>query len=58
MRSATYRALPLVTRVAETSPAAQACCGICRTCVSTNVATLALASVAALAPVARRLFRR
>jgi hypothetical protein len=57
------RALPVVNRAADLAPAAQACCGVCRTCAATNVITLATAAAAAMFaaaarnPVARR-FRR
>jgi hypothetical protein len=41
------RALPLLNRAADYAPAAQACCGACRTCVQTNVFTLLAAAAAA-----------
>jgi hypothetical protein len=52
------RALPLANRVAEHAPVATACCNACRTCVQTNVLTVALGAVAfAVAPIRRRLKR-
>ena len=42
------RALPIVDRAAGLTPAAQACCGVCRTCATTNVIALALAAVGGL----------
>jgi len=48
------KALPMVSRAADFTPAAQACCGVCRTCVTTNVFGL-LAIVGACAA---RLLRR
>jgi hypothetical protein len=31
------RALPLLNRAGDLAPAAQACCGLCRSCMTTNV---------------------
>jgi len=45
---AQVKALPLAGRAAEYVPAAQTCCGVCRTCATTNVLTLAGAAVAAI----------
>jgi hypothetical protein len=46
----------------EVAPTAAVCCNACRTCVQTNLLTLALAAVAgagiAVARFARRLLRR
>jgi hypothetical protein len=39
------RALPVLNRTVDLAPAAQACCGICRSCVTTNVFTLAAAGI-------------
>jgi hypothetical protein len=51
------KALPVLNRAGEYAPAAQACCGVCRTCATTNVLTLAAgAGIWALAKVRR--FRR
>ena len=33
----TIRTLPLLNRANDLAPAAQACCGLCRTCMTTNV---------------------
>jgi hypothetical protein len=30
------KTLPLVNKTADVLPAAQACCGVCRTCATTN----------------------
>jgi hypothetical protein len=38
--------LPVLNRAADYAPATQACCGVCRTCATTNV--LALAGAAGL----------
>ena len=51
------RALPLLNRSVEVAPAVQACCGVCRSCLTTNVFTLAGAGVAAVAVYAKRLVR-
>jgi len=56
------RALPVLNRVPDLVPAAQACCGACRTCTVTNVLALAGATLAGAACYAargaRRLLRR
>ena len=51
------RALPLVNKGAELAPV-QACCGICRTGVTTNIVTLALAGVTGAAAYLTRRVRR
>lgn len=52
------RTLPLLNRTVELAPAAQACCGVCRTCATTNLLTLAGALVAGAAAFALRLRER
>jgi hypothetical protein len=52
------KALPLLNRSVEVVPAVQACCGVCRSCMTTNVFTLAAAGVAVVTVHARRLLRR
>jgi hypothetical protein len=52
------RTLPLLNRTADITPAVGACCGACRTCVTTNAVSLGMAGVAGLALYARRLVRR
>jgi hypothetical protein len=54
----TTRALPLLNRGAELAPAAQACCGLCRGCMTTNIATAIAAAAVGLAGMVRRTFRR
>jgi hypothetical protein len=50
------RALPALSRVPDLTPAAQACCGVCRGCMTTNLFAVAGAAVAAAAGfVAQRL---
>jgi hypothetical protein len=39
------RALPLLNKGVDLAPAVNACCGVCRTCVTTNMFTLAAAGV-------------
>jgi hypothetical protein len=41
------RALPLLNRAVDVSPAMQACCGVCRSCMTTNVLAAAGAVLAA-----------
>jgi hypothetical protein len=52
------RALPVLNRAVDLAPAAQACCGACRTCVTTNIFTVAAAALAGAALYVRRFFRR
>jgi len=54
----TRRALPVLNRAADVAPAVQACCGACRTCVTTNLVGAAVAGAAASAGLVRRLFER
>jgi hypothetical protein len=52
------RALPLLGKAGDLTPAATACCGACRTCVTTNVFTLAAAAVVGLVAYGRRFLGR
>jgi len=52
------RALPMISRGVEFVPTAQACCGACRTCVTTSVLTLAIAGVTGAAIYVARGVRR
>ena len=47
-------ALPMLNRTVDAMPAAQACCGVCRTCATTNILTLAGAAAAGVAAYAVR----
>ena len=58
LQRAQTRALPVLNKTVELTPAVQACCGVCRTCVTTNVVTLATAAVTGAGLYAARLFRR
>jgi hypothetical protein len=58
LERAQTRALPIVNKGVELSPAVQACCGACRTCVTTNVLTLAIAGVTGAAVYITRGVRR
>jgi hypothetical protein len=57
LERAQTRALPLVNKGADLAPL-QACCGVCRTCVTTNVLTLALAGITGAAVYLTRGIRR
>jgi len=57
LERAQTRALPLINRSADLAPAVQACCGTCRTCMTTNLLTLAAAAVTGTAALVRRLIR-
>jgi len=52
------RALPVLTRIPDVAPAAQACCGVCRSCTTTNVVTMAAAAIAGAAVYAARFTKR
>jgi hypothetical protein len=54
----TRRALPVLNRAADVAPAVQACCGACRTCVTTNVVSAAMAGAVGTVALVRRRFRR
>ena len=50
----TTKTLPVLNKAVDLAPAAQACCGVCRTCMSTNIASaLAAGAMFAAAPVVR-----
>jgi epoxyqueuosine reductase QueG len=50
----TTRALPVLNKAVDLTPAAQACCGMCRACMSTNIASaLAAVGLFAARPVIR-----
>jgi hypothetical protein len=51
------KALPLLNRAVDLAPAAQACCGVCRSCMTTNIFTLAAAGLVVLAAYAKRIVR-
>ncbi len=52
------KALPILNRTADFVPAAQACCGACRTCMTTNLFSLAAAGIAGAGVYVARLVRR
>ncbi|HET7352686.1 MAG TPA: hypothetical protein VFJ11_01395 [Gaiellaceae bacterium] len=52
------RALPIINKGVELTPAVQACCGACRSCVTTNVVTLVAAGATGAALWATRRLRR
>jgi hypothetical protein len=52
------KTLPVLNRAADFVPAAQACCGACRTCMTTNLFSLAAAGVAGAGVYVARLLRR
>jgi len=54
----TTRSLPLLNRAADLAPATQACCGVCRTCMTTNLFGIAFAGLAGIGVVLRRTIRR
>ena len=58
LERASTRMLPLVNRAADVAPIAPACCNVCRSCMTTNVAGLAVAGVSAAALGIRRFARR
>jgi hypothetical protein len=54
----TTRTLPLLNRAADLTPAAQACCGICRTCTTTNVVGVVLAGATGIGVALKRVVSR
>jgi hypothetical protein len=58
LERATTRALPVLNRAADLAPAAQACCGVCRTCATTNVVGLLFAAATGVALGLGRIVRR
>jgi hypothetical protein len=44
LERAQTRALPLLNKSADITPALNACCGACRACLTTNILTAALAA--------------
>ena len=58
MDRAQLKALPVLNRAAEVAPATQACCGVCRTCATTNVLTFVGAGAVWLLSRARRFWPR
>jgi hypothetical protein len=58
LERAQTRALPLLNKSADITPALNACCGACRTCVTTNALTLGMAVLSWVALSGRRLLRR
>jgi hypothetical protein len=54
----TTRTLPLLNRAADLAPATQACCGVCRTCATTNIVTLATAGIVGIGVALRRIVSR
>jgi hypothetical protein len=57
LERAQTRALPLLNKGADFAPV-QACCGVCRTCVTTNIVTFAVAGVTGAAVYLTRGVRR
>jgi len=48
------RTLPVLNRTVDLAPAMNACCGVCRTCMTTNILTLAGAGIVGAAVYVRR----
>jgi hypothetical protein len=59
-RSADFKNRLTITasKVGENTPAAAVCCGVCRTCVQTNIVAAAFAAVVAAGATVAGLFRR
>jgi len=51
------RALPVLNRIPDVTPAAQACCGVCRSCATTNILAVAGAAIVGAAAYLGRLLR-
>jgi len=55
---ATLRLAQTASKVGEQAPLATVCCNACRTCVTTNLVTLATAGITGAVVAVRRLTRR
>ena len=58
LRRLSVRLAPAVNRASEYAPVAPACCNVCRTCTTTNVAGLAVGGATAGGLVLVRLAKR
>lgn len=58
LERAQTRALPLINKGVDLTPAVQVCCGACRTCMTANVVTVAMAGVSGVGVYISRLVRR
>jgi hypothetical protein len=58
LERAQIRALPLLNKGVDLTPTVNACCGACRTCVTTNVVGVGLAALSWIALRAGRLVKR
>jgi hypothetical protein len=58
LERAKMRALPVINRMPDVTQAAQACCGVCRTCTTTNIVAVGGTLVTAGALYAARLCGR
>jgi hypothetical protein len=57
LRQLSVKAAPITNRAAEYAPMAPACCNVCRTCTTTNIAGLVTASIFATVAAVRRFAR-
>jgi hypothetical protein len=58
LESTKLRSLPLLNKASDLTPAVGACCGACRTCVTTNLFALVAAAAAGLVAYGRRVLRQ
>jgi hypothetical protein len=58
MRHLQSRVLQVTAKYGEAAPMATTCCNACRTCTTTNIATLALGGIVAAGVGVARLARR
>jgi hypothetical protein len=58
LEGAKTRSLPVLNKTVDLAPAVQACCGVCRTCMTTNVLTLIGAGAAGAALYITRFAKR
>jgi hypothetical protein len=58
LERAQVRTLPLLNRGVELAPAVNACCGACRTCLTSNALTVAGAAIVGAAAYLRRFLPR
>jgi hypothetical protein len=58
LERAKTRSFPVLNKTVDLTPAVQACCGVCRTCMTTNVLALMGAAAAGAALYIMRFARR
>jgi hypothetical protein len=58
LERAKTRSLPVLNKTMDLTPAVQACCGVCRSCITTNILTVVGAAAAGAAVYLTRFVRK